>query len=488
MRNVVGHFRDYSGAFRSVRANALWTAMKRFGRERDGNVALLFALALVPLTFLVGMALDFSNAMQKKTLLDAAADAAALAAVTPAMLSQPTSAAVTAAENIFNAQASGVSGLSYLAPTITVGTSGLTRTVTVKYTASSVNSFGGILGMPTWPISSGTGTGANNSPPQAVNSAAPNINFYLLLDNSPSMDLPATSAGITAMINATKNAPSNGGNAGGCAFACHESDPKADNLGNPNNEDNYALAQNLGVVTRIQNMASATQSLMTTAAATEAANNATYQVAIYTFDPSGIPSSNTLSGLYTVQQLTSNLTAAQTPAGNINVLEVYSNNYLTSSYNNDDTDTNFDSAMSQINSIMPNPGTGSASGTPQEVLFVVTDGVEDKIDSTCSETTVSTSIGTRCQQPFDTTWCTTVKNRGILIAVLYTEYLPLPATGTGSNSWYNSYVAPYQSQIGPNLQSCASSGLFFSVTTDGDIAAAMQTLFQQAVTTARIAR
>ena len=54
------------------------------------------------------------------------------------------------------------------------------------------------------------------------------------------------------MINATKSAPSSGGNAGGCAFACHESDPTADNLGNPNNEDNYALAQNLGVVTRIQ--------------------------------------------------------------------------------------------------------------------------------------------------------------------------------------------------------------------------------------------
>ena len=91
------------------------------------------------------------------------------------------------------------------------------------------------------------------------------------------------------MINATKNAPSNGGNAGGCAFACHESDPAADNLGNPGGIDNYQLAQNLGVVTRIQNMASATQSLMTTAASTEASNNATYKVAIYTFNDSYEP-------------------------------------------------------------------------------------------------------------------------------------------------------------------------------------------------------
>jgi Flp pilus assembly protein TadG len=488
MKNSVGSLRYYLKGFRSVRPGALLEPIKRFGNERSGNVALLFGLALVPLTFLIGMAVDFSSAMQKKALLDAAADSAALAAVTPAMLTQSDAVSITAAQNMFNAQASAISGLSYESPNVTVVNSGLTRTVTVSYTASSVNSFGGVLGMATWPISSGTGTGANNASPQAVNSGAPNINFYLLLDNSPSMNLPATSAGITTMINATKNAPSSGGNAGGCAFACHESDPTADNLGNPNNEDNYALAQNLGVVTRIQNMASATQSLMTTAAATEAANNATYQAAIYTFDPSGVPSGNTLSGLYTVQLLTSNLTTAKASAGTINVLEVYSNNYLTSSYDNSDTDTDFDSAMSQINTKMPDPGTGAANSTPQEVLFIVTDGVEDKIDSTCSESTVSTSLGKRCQQPFDTTWCTTVKNRGILIAVLYTEYLPLPLSGTGSNSWYNSYVAPYQSQIGPNLQNCASAGLYFAVTTDGDITSAMNTLFQQAVTTARLAQ
>ena len=74
-----------------------------------------------------------------------------------------------------------------------------------------------------------------------------------------------------------------------------------------------------------------------------------------------------------------------------------------------------------------------------------------------------------------------MKNRGILIAVLYTAYLPLP-----TNSWYNQWIAPFQSQIGPNMQSCASPGLYFQVTTDGDITAAMQALFEQAVATARL--
>ena len=89
--------------------------------------------------------------------------------------------------------------------------------------------------------------------------------------------------------------------------------------------------------------------------------------------------------------------------------------------------------------------------------------------------------GTRCQAPFDTTWCTTVKNRGIRIAVLYTTYLPLP-----TNSWYNTLVAPFQSQIGTDMQSCASPGLYFAITTDGDITAAMQALFEEAVSTARL--
>ena len=67
--------------------------------------------------------------------------------------------------------------------------------------------------------------------------------------------------------------------------------------------------------------------------------------------------------------------------------------------------------------------------------------------------------------------------------MLYTDYLPLP-----TNTWYNSWIAPFQSKIGPNMESCASPGLFFSVTTDGDITAAMRGLFQQAIATARLTK
>ncbi|MGA2127877.1 MAG: pilus assembly protein TadG-related protein [Xanthobacteraceae bacterium] len=428
--------------------------VRRFAGDRRGNVAVIFALALIPVVFLTGMAFDFTRAAQKQVLLNAAADAAALAAVTPVMMAQSDAKASQAAQNIFNAQASSIPALSYSASNLSVLVTdqGLTRTVTVSYTGASKNIFANVLNQATWSIRGSSTASAT---------VAPNIDFYLLLDNSPSMNIAATTAGIDLMV-------ANTSTQGGCAFACHESHPSADNLGNPGGEDNYTLAKNLGVVTRVENMASAAQQLTTVAAATEASSNASYRMAIYTFNGSGTS---------TVQTLTSSMTTAGTAAGNIDVLEVYDNNCLTSSNCNSDEDTDFNTAMSNINGAMPGPGTGAATSTPQEVLFIVSDGVDDKNSATCSQPL----HGSRCQQPFDTTWCTTVKNRGIRIAVLYTVYLPLP-----TNSWYNTWIAPFQSQIATSMQSCASPGLYFSVTTDGDIATAMQRLFDQAVATAHL--
>ena len=429
------------------------TFARRFFQSQSANVTIIFALSLFAIVFLVGMAMDFTVATQKKAHLNAAADAAALSAVTPQMANQTIAATQAFAQKVFMGQASTMTGLSYSPPIINIVQNGLVRTATVSYTASSTNAFSGILGQPTWPIA-GSST--------ATSQYSPNVDFYLLLDNSPSMAIAATSSGISTMVSHTKAQ-------GGCAFACHESNPKADNLGNPGGIDNYQYAKNLGVVTRIQNVATATQSLMDTASSTEAETNAQYRMAIYTFN----------TAMTNIQTLTSSLSTAKTAAQGIDVQLVYQNNWLTKTNQNNDTDTNFTTPMQQINGIMPDPGTGLAGSSPQEVLFLVTDGVEDKVSATCADPL----SGNRCQQPFDTSWCTTIKNRGIFIAVLYTEYLPLP-----TNTWYNQWIAPFQNQISPNMQSCATPGLFFQITTDGDITAAMAALFQTAITEARLAQ
>jgi Flp pilus assembly protein TadG len=422
-------------------------ALRRFASDRKGNVAILFALTLVPIVFLTGMGIDYTVANQRKAMLDAAADSAALAGVTPTMMSQPSTASVTAATNMFNAQVSNITGVASPNVTVSASDNGLKRTINVSYTASSPNTFAGVLGQNAWAI---------NGTSQSTASVAPNIDFYLLLDNSPSMAIAATTAGINTMVNNTSKQ-------GGCAFACHETNPAADNLGNPNNEDNYTLAKNLGVVTRIQNLNAATQSLMDTATAMMQNYNTQYTMGIYTFNTGGINQ---------IAVRRSTPSTAKALAAGIDVVPVYKNNWLTATASNSDEDTDFESAMAAVNStnIMPAPGTGMAGSTAQEVLFIVSDGVDD-----------SNKNGARNQALFDTSYCTTVKNRGIRIAVLYTTYLPLP-----TNGWYNTYISPFQPQIAGNMQKCASPGLFFQVSTDQDITAAMNALFQQAIATARL--
>ena len=141
---------------------------------------------------------------------------------------------------------------------------------------------------------------------------------------------------------------------------------------------------------------------------------------------------------------------------------------------NSDADTNYDAAMTGITALMPMPGNGTnkAGDTPQEILFIVTDGVED--ENVSGSRQQSTMIGTK-------DWCTPLKTKGVKIAILYTEYFPLP-----TNSWYNTYIAPIQPSIGTTLQNCASSGLYYEVGLGQDISAALTELFQSAVASAHL--
>lgn len=59
--------------------SALASLVRRFGRADNGNIAVMFAIALVPILGLIGLAVDFSRMSALKSKLQAAADLAALA-------------------------------------------------------------------------------------------------------------------------------------------------------------------------------------------------------------------------------------------------------------------------------------------------------------------------------------------------------------------------------------------------------------------------
>jgi len=219
-----------------------------------------------------------------------------------------------------------------------------------------------------------------------------------------------------------------------------------------------------------------------------------YQFAAYTMDSSwqiGMSSSNNYNNL---MAMTTNYVSAWTAASpNFGVMEYYANNdecgnaACTSNGGGGDVATSFSNALGAMNTLMPNPGQGTnvAGDTPQEVLFLVTDGVEDDTSGSCSQPLT----GSRCQAPINPALCTTIKNRGIRIAVLYTDYYPVT-----SNTWYVDWVEPFNdvapptsSQIYTNLQACASPGLFYDAGLDSsNLGQDLQSLFNTVVQTAHL--
>src|SRR5277367_1198255 len=330
----------------------LRAGLYRFARDRKANVAVITALTMVPIIFLLGMTLDFSQALRKKEQLDAAADAAAIAAVRPAMLMQSDTVAQSTANAIFMSVANNIPGLvATPTPTITITDVGLGRTVSVSYNAASLNNFPKVLlNTASWPI---------NGSAIAQAASAPNMNWYLLMDDSPSMGIGATLTDINNLITATAPSKQPASSSQNCGFACHETNISHDG----GTKDNLTIARANNVTLRIDLVSNALNQLLISwtncpqsgvsggvMQCMSALNNTTYKAALYTFD----------TGLNTLATLTTP-TSAGTQVSDIALMSVLYQNCVTSSSCNTDYGTNIAGALSNLNGIMPAPGLGSNS-------------------------------------------------------------------------------------------------------------------------------
>jgi Flp pilus assembly protein TadG len=246
--------------------------------------------------------------------------------------------------------------------------------------------------------------------------------------------------------------------------------------------DNYAYARYLGISLRLDEISTAMTTLMTTATtmAASVTPSPTYQIAVDLMAKSYTADFNTIMPL--TQYYASNW---PTVSNNVAVMEVYTNNNLcvasgsnpcASGNGNNDVDTNYDNALSSANSQMPDPGNGTNNlgDKPQEVLFIVTDGMEDESISGARTFLLNGSS-------VNTNWCTTIKNRKIRIAILYTTYLPIT-----TDTWTTQNVSQYFSQVAPALQACASPGLFYQASVNDNLSDDLKQLFQTTVATAHL--
>lgn len=427
--------------------------MRNFWQDRSGNFGILTALMVVPIFGTAGVVLDVAQAMAVKADLQQAADAAVLSSVAKmsayveaarkmsgdGTISVPSSETMT----FFNTDAVGRDDFQVDSVGLSVEKVGNVVQAAVTFQATVNTSLTKILGKQFVTV------GGKATAKYETESFS---DFYLLLDNTPSMGVGATPSDVAKLVANTSDK---------CAFACHI---VKDGVADQNSY--YYKAKQLGVTTRINVVAQATESLMDTAVSIRKAVNQ-YRMAVYTF---GEKAEDTK--LLEVSALSADLATAKKKAGGIDLMSIPYQGY------NNDQMTDFDRALTQISAKMGTPGDGSSSANPDKVVFFVSDGVGDSYKpSSCTKKTT----GGRCQEPIDTKFCAALKDKGYRIAVLYTTYLPLP-----TNDWYNKWISPFQSQIGTKMEECASPGLYFEVSPTEGISDAMSALFKRVVTSPRL--
>jgi Flp pilus assembly protein TadG len=207
--------------------------LSRFRRDNKANIAVIFALSVLPIATAIGCVTDYTNATRIKAKMQAAADAAAVASVSinSASYLQATtmtsngsvSAGQTELDSIFKGNVANFSTLyqNLSLPTETVTKTGANLTSVIKFSAQVPVTFMKLAGWSTMTIG-GSSTATSSLPLY--------LDFYLLLDVSGSMGLPSTAAEAVRMQNINPDNyvqyPT------GCTIACHFAQPPLSPLPN----------------------------------------------------------------------------------------------------------------------------------------------------------------------------------------------------------------------------------------------------------------
>jgi Flp pilus assembly protein TadG len=346
----------------------------RFRRDTTGNIALSFAIALLPILGCVGAAVDYTIMNKQRTRIQAALDEAILAGSIAGKQTLDAGSGQTAAIAAANAAA---------AKFFSGNTVGITASLTTSYSMSGLNlsgtgsasatvptTFLKVMGDPSLSFTVGS---------QATSAAQPYLNVYLLVDISASMLLPSTTAGITQMINGQ----------GGCALACHTT---------TDGTDSYGWALSHGIQLRYQVVNQGVQNLL-----------------------NYLTSNSSLSSHVKVQlwSIDSSLTQLSSMTSSYSTI---SNNFPAPGLATTDAAaaTPFNSLIGGFISSVGNAGDGSSSSSPQKMVIIATDGVNDPTRAWTSDVSLRPQV-----KVFDTSFCTTFKNNGVTVAIINTPYYPM---------------------------------------------------------------
>ena len=533
--------------------------LSRFRRDRRGNVAAIFAITAIPLISAIGCAVDYSLATRMKAKLQTAADAAGIAALSqksPGFLAASVmtgngsvTAGVTDANNVFDANMSGITGYQNLVRSSTVTKTGIKLAATVTYTADVPVSFLKVIGFQKLTVTGSTSSAAT---------LPPYLDFYLTLDVSGSMGLPSTPAEQTRLSQVNpdnlKQYPT------GCTLACHfapQNSACTDSGTQAYSTNNYCMGyvySRLGqtALKNLINQAS-TVSIPKTVPGLPTAMLPDVNTTVTPGSPNSLITGNTKSKPYSltavsscpvdgtdnciqlrldavgyaVNQLfvTANASMKVTNQFRIGlypfIRDLYSYFPLTSSINGSPTNsstinyaaanlatlldtnmhatlgsggTHIDTALTSVNGLISSGsgavGDGSTASTPQPYVFLVTDGaqvpqVKGVPNGAWNFSNHATTIDNQGALATVPS-CETLKGRGIIVSVLYIPYQPISPVNTSFAGNEDTYANNNIPFIPASLQKCASPGFFYTANTPSDITAALNAMFNHALQTAHI--
>jgi hypothetical protein len=273
--------------------------------------------------------------------------------------------------------------------------------------------------------------------------------IYLMIDQSASMQIGASSADITKLRNKT-----------GCAFACHDNNDAYAVAGQPYNKgDSFDWAQANGITLKFKLVNDGIQNFMSFLK-TQDPSGQYIRVKLYSFDDT----------LHTLSSLTNNfdLISANLPTPQFVLDELVSS-------------THFNELVPLVQSAVGSSGDGSTQAKSKKIFMLASDGIQDPTRRWATDQPwLQVQVA-----PFDFTFCTQLQAKGVQVGILDTGYVPMPwdwgyMATVGASSLISGHSGTRQQDIAPLMKACAGD-----IYVDGSNGGNIGTAFQQMFTTAQ---
>lgn len=442
----------------------LW---RSYCNERAGNVALSFALLLVPLIGAVGASLDYVRAYNTRSKMQSDLDTALLAAI-KSVGSVDEAALQKRVEQWFAAQTDlGAAGYEVR----DIGIDATNFNITAMAHSTLPTTLMAVLGIKTVDVGvSSTVQG----PGRAY------MNVYVVLDKSASMLLAATTQGQNAMLASQAK----------CAFACHTAEGGTYSYKGKKYGTVYDLSVAMGIKLRADVSVAAVGEVLDLIEESDP-NHGRIRV-----------------GLYTLGADTKEILEPTLSTSTARKLLSSNSSGLTSSTSEDGT--YFDTSLATLQKLVGTGGDGKTAANPKKLVLLLTDGVQSErnwVLQTSSGIRFPTSAGAlqAVVTPLNSKWCQPIKDRSVSFGVLYTEYLPMTwdwgynATvgktmkSSGYTSVWNGVIAARGGTktrldyVPTALGECASAkDLFLHAESEDEIKAGLSQLFKQYLSKVRL--